>query len=92
MLNISTNPYKRLKDKLNKMSDSTFADLFEIKNEVFIAYCEEIPIKEIFGAIDDHICSEKIRNDLRKYLKKIVEKGADRYDRRRRKKNDSDVR
>ena len=92
MLNISKNPYFRLKERLKRttaLSSGEGKDLFEIKNEVFIAYCEEIPPKEIVRAIDDQINSERIRNDLKKYLKKIVEKGADYYDRRRCKKNNT---
>ncbi len=92
MLNISKNPYLRLKERLKRTTERSSGegkDLFEIKNEVFIAYCEEIPLKEIVRAIDDQINSERIRNDLKKYLKKIVEKGADYYDRRRCKKNNT---
>jgi hypothetical protein len=90
MLNISKDPFRRFKEKLKCVKEQESGgnkDLFEIKNEVFIAYCEEIPLKEIVEAIDNQINSEKVRNDLKKYLKKIVEKGADYYDRRRCKKN-----
>lgn len=92
MLNISKEPFRRFKEKLKcvkAQEPGENKDLFEIKNEVFIAYCEEIPLKEIIEAIDDQINSEKVRNDLKKYLKKIVEKGADYYDRRRCKKNNA---
>ena len=92
MLNISGNPYLRLKEKLKGSTDNEEGveeDLFKIKNEVFIAYCEEIPLKERVKTIDDQIHSEKIRADLKRYLRKIVEKGEDYYDRRRRKKDRS---
>ena len=92
MLNISKDPFSRLIEKLKCVRNQDSRgnkDLFEIKNELFIAYCEEIPLKEIVRAIDDHIYSEKIKNDLEKYLEKIEEKGSDYYDRRRRKKNNT---
>ncbi len=95
MLNISKNPNSRLKERLKRVAGHDISegnDLFEIENEVFIAYCEEIPPKDIVSAIDDQIISERIRTDLKKYLRRIVEKGADYYDRRRRKKNHSDCR
>ena len=90
MLHISKNPYLRVKEKLKRAAEHDISeekDLFEIKNEVFIAYYEEIPLKDIVRAIDDHIISERIRADLKKHLKIIVEKGANRYDRRRCKKD-----
>ena len=92
MLNISKDPFRRFKEKLKcvrAQESGENKDLFEIKNEVFIAYCEEIPLKEIVRVIDDQIDSEKIRADLKGYLNKIVEKGVDNYDRRRRKKKRS---
>ncbi len=92
MLKSSKNPYVRLKERLKGITERGSGegkDLFEIKNEVFIAYCEEVPLKEIVRAIDDQIRSEKIRADLKGYLRKIVEKGVNQYDRRRRKKDNS---
>jgi hypothetical protein len=86
MLNISRNPYARLKEKLARAAECDISEenvLFEIKNEIFIAYYEEIPLKDIISAIDDHIISESIRTVLKKHLKLIVEKGVNRYDRGR---------
>jgi hypothetical protein len=84
MLNISRNPYARLKEKLTRAAECDISEeniLFEIKNEIFIAYYEEIPLKDIISAIDDYIISESIRTVLKKHLKLLVEKGVNRYDR-----------
>ena len=86
MLNISRNPYARLKEKLTRAAECDISEeniLFEIKNEIFIAYYEEIPLKDIISAIDDYIISESIMNVLKKHLKLLVEKGVNRYDRGR---------
>lgn len=92
MLNISRDPFRRFKEKLKcarEQESGESKDLFEIKNEVFIAYCEEIPLKDIVGAIDEQIESDETKGVLKGYLKRIVEKGADYYDRRRCQKNSS---
>lgn len=92
MLNISRDPFRRFKEKLKsvrELESSENKDFFEIENEVFIAYCEEIPLKDIVSAIDEQIKSDETRSVLKRYLKRIVEKGADYYDRRRCKKNSS---
>ena len=86
MLNISINPYSRLKEKLMSASECDCSEkkvLFEMENEIFIAYYEEIPLKEITAAIDDYVISEGLRAALKKHLKLIVEKGVNLYDRRR---------
>ncbi len=86
MLNISVNPYSRLKEKLKSAAECDSSEkkvLFEMENEIFIAYYEEIPLKEITDAIDDYVISEGLRTALKNHLKLIVEKGVNRYDRGR---------
>ncbi len=95
MLNISKDPFHRLKEKLKHVREQESEegkDLFDIKNEVFIAYCEEIPLRDIVGAIDEQIVSDETRGALKRHLKKVVDKGAGYYDRRRCKKNSSSCR
>ena len=95
MLNISRNPYLRLKEKLKRVAGRDISegkDLFEVENEVFIALCEDIPEKDIVGIIDEQIISERIRRDLKEYLRIIVAKGVNRYDRRRCKENNANCR
>ena len=77
-LGISENPYRRLVGRLRFLSESgkdIDRKLFEMRNEVFIAYYEQLQPDVIRNEIEYCISEQAVKQELFHFLKILEKRG-----------------